>query len=73
MKHPILLGVNTFCNLNIRYELWYVLYDFIHFLGNFPILLHYVVEKISSIVQRWLAEGSQAKYLWLTEWKPLIE
>ena len=38
-----------------------VLYDFIHFFGDFPVLLQYIGEQISPIVQRRLAERRQAK------------
>lgn len=73
MKYSMLLGVNTLCNFYIRYELRYILYDLINLLSDFPVLLYNVTEKVSSIVERWLTKRSQAKYLWLVEWKLLVE
>jgi hypothetical protein len=37
------------------------LHDFINFLGNLPVLLQYVGEQVSPIVQRRLAERRQAE------------
>jgi hypothetical protein len=57
---PILLHL-FLGDLYLLNEFRDVLYDFIHFFGNFPVLLQYIGEQISPIVQRRLAERRQAE------------
>ena len=52
---PILLHL-FLSDLYLLNEFRNVLNDFIHFFGNFPVLLQYVGEQISPVVQRRLAE-----------------
>ena len=57
---PILLH-HILSDLHLLNEFRNVLHDFIHFFCNFPVLLQYIGEQISPIVQRRLAEGRQAE------------
>ena len=57
---PILLHL-FLSDLYLLNEFRNVLNDFIHFFGYFPVLLEYVREQISPIVQRRLAERRQAE------------
>jgi len=60
-------------NLYLLNEFRNVLHDFINFFGHFPVLLQYVGEQISSIVQRRLAERRQTEQLRLLKRVLMVE
>ena len=60
-------------NLYLLNEFRNVLHDFINFFGHFPVLLQYVREQISPIVQRRLAERRQTEQLRLLKRVLMVE